>query len=80
MNDLRATPAEWGLFGGLLFGLCGLVTLFQEGRYAEARRQAWLKLPFGLVAGPIAAEALIAGVVFKVAPSVDMRALTACAR
>lgn len=76
MNNLLATPAAWGLFGGLLSGLWGLVTAYsKKAGTPEARFQAWLRLPFGIIAGPIAAEALTAGIVLKIVPAMDMRGI-----
>ena len=59
MRDLLAIPAVWGLCGGLLSGLHGLVTAYsRKAGTPEARQTAWLRLGFGIVAGPIAAQAM----------------------
>jgi hypothetical protein len=57
MRDLLAIPAVWGLCGGLLSGMHGLVTAYsRKAGTPEARQTAWLRLGFGIVAGPIAAQ------------------------
>ena len=73
-HDQLAVAAVWGLFGGLLSGLHGLVTAYsRKAGTPEARGQAWLRLLFGIVAGPIAAEALTEGVIRQIIPALDMR-------
>lgn len=74
MLDPRNWPMFWGLCGGLLSGVHGLVTAYSaKAGTPEARRKAWLRLMFGLIAGPIAAEALTEPLVLKVLPLLDKR-------
>lgn len=74
MIDPRDIPAFWGLCGGLLSGAHGLVTAYSaKAGTPEARRKAWLRLMFGLVAGPIAAEALTEPLILKIMPLLDKR-------
>ncbi len=74
MLDPRDIPAFWGLCGGLLSGAVGLVTAYSaKAGNPVAQRRAWLHMALGIVAGPIAAEALTQGIVLKVIPALDMR-------
>lgn len=74
MFDPREMAAFWGLCGGLLSGAHGLVTAYSaKAGTPEARRKAWLRLIFGLIAGPIAAEALTEPLILKVLPLLDRR-------
>lgn len=74
MIDPRDLPAFWGLCGGLLSGAHGLVTAYSaKAGTPEARRKAWLRLIFGLVAGPIAAEALTETLILQIIPVLDAR-------
>lgn len=67
-------PAFWGLCGGLLSGLHGLMTAYSaRAGTPEAHRKAWFRLAFGLVAGPVVAEALTKPVILAVVPLLDMR-------
>lgn len=60
MIDPRDYPAFWGLCGGLLSGAHGLVSAYSaKAGTPEARRRAWLKLAFGLIAGPVVADAAV---------------------
>lgn len=69
MVDPRDYPAFWGLCGGLLSGAHGLVTAYSaKAGTPEARRKAWLKMVFGVVAGPVVAEALTGPVVLQAIP------------
>lgn len=74
MIDPRDIPAFWGLCGGLLSGAHGLVSAYSaKAGTPEARRKAWLRLAFGLVAGPIAAEALTEPLIIQIMPLLDKR-------
>lgn len=74
MFDPRDFPAFWGLCGGLLCGAHGLVSAYSaKAGTPEARRKAWLRMAYGLVAGPIAAEALTEAVILKIVPVLDGR-------
>lgn len=74
MIDPRDIPAFWGLCGGVLSGAHGLVTAYSaKAGTPEARRKAWLRLLFGILAGPIAAEALTEPLILKVMPLLDKR-------
>lgn len=74
MIDPRDWPAFWGLCGGLLSGAHGLVSAYsQKAGTPEARRKAWLRLWFGLLAGPIAAEALTEPLILEIMPVLDKR-------
>lgn len=74
MFVLTAYPAFWGACGGLLFGLLGLIPAFSAKGNPEARRRALIELAVGLVAAPIAAEALT-GMVLTLIPGLTMRAV-----
>ena len=77
MIDPRDWPAFWGLCGGLLSGAHGLVSAYsQKAGTPEARRKAWLRLWFGMIAGPIAAEAFAEPMVLKILPVLDMRGVS----
>lgn len=72
MRLVLATPAFWGLCGGLLSGLHGLVTAYSaKAGTPEARRRAWLRLAFGIPAGMIVAEAVTVRMVLKLMPTLD---------
>ncbi|ADK99377.1 hypothetical protein [Brevundimonas subvibrioides] len=74
MLDPREYAAFWGACGGLLSGAVGLVTAYSaKAGNPIAQRRAWLGLALGIVAGPIAAEALTEGIVLKIIPALDMR-------
>lgn len=74
MIDPRDFPAFWGLCGGLLSGAHGLVTAYSaKAGTPEARRKAWLRLGFGLIAGPISAEALTEPLILQIMPLLDKR-------
>lgn len=74
MIDPREIPAFWGLCGGLLSGAHGLVTAYSaKAGTPEARKKAWLRLIFGLFAGPMVAEALTEPLILKVMPLLDKR-------
>lgn len=74
MIDPRDIPAFWGLCGGLLSGAHGLVTAYSaKVGTPEARKKAWLRLMFGLIAGPVAAEALTEPLILKIMPVLDAR-------
>lgn len=74
MIDPRDVPAFWGFCGGLLSGAHGLVTAYSaKAGTPEARTKAWLRFLFGLVAGPIAAEALTEPLILKALPLLDER-------
>jgi hypothetical protein len=75
MLDPRDFPAFWGLCGGLLSGANGLVTAYsaKAGGTPEARRKAWLRLLFGIFAGPVAAEALTENLILQIMPVLDGR-------
>lgn len=74
MIDPRDIPAFWGLCGGLLCGAHGLVSAYSaKAGTPEARKKAWLRLFYGLVAGPIAAEALTEALILKIIPVLDGR-------
>lgn len=67
-------PAFWGLCGGLLSGLHGLMTAYSaKAGTPEAHRKAWFRMAFGLLAGPVVAEALTQPVILAVMPVLDMR-------
>lgn len=73
MLDPRDYPAFWGLCGGLLSGVYGLVTAYSaKAGTPEARRKAWLRLAFGIPAGIIIAEATVSWIL-RVVPTLDMR-------
>lgn len=73
MIDPRDFPAFWGLAGGLLSGAYGLVTAYSaKVGTPEARRKAWLRMAFGMVAGFIVAEASVPWVL-RAVPTLDMR-------
>lgn len=77
MIDPRDIPAFWGLCGGLLSGAHGLVTAYSaKAGTPEARKKAWLQLGFGLIAGPIAAEALVEPLILKILPVLDSRGVS----
>lgn len=74
MRAALVTPAFWGLCGGLLSGLHGVITAYSaKAGSPDAHHKAWLRLLFGLVAGPIVAEALTQPVILAVMPVLDMR-------
>lgn len=74
MFDPREIPAFWGLCGGVLSGAVGLVTAYSaKAGNPVAQRRAWLHLIVGVLAGPIAAEALTEGIVLRIVPALDMR-------
>ena len=75
MFDPRDYPAFWGLCGGLLCGLVGLVTAYSaKAGNPLARRKAWLHLILGILGGPIVAEALTPSFI-AIVPALDVRAL-----
>lgn len=77
MIDPRDIPAFWGLCGGLLSGAHGLVTAYSmTAGTPEARKRAWLRLAFGMAAGPIAAEALAEPMILKMMPLLDVRGVS----
>lgn len=75
MIDPREYAAFWGLCGGLMCGATELITAYSArvGNPA-ARRKAWLKLLFGALFGPVAAEALTVHLILKLIPSLAMPA------
>lgn len=79
MIDLGFDPREWagfwGLCGGMLGGLVGLVTAYSaRAGNPLARRKAWLNLGLGVVGGTIIAEALTSSFVALI-PALDSRGL-----
>lgn len=74
MFDPRDIPAFWGLCGGLLSGAHGLVTAYSaKAGTPEARTKAWLRLAFGMIAGPVVAEALTEHLILQIIPVLDAR-------
>lgn len=74
LREALEWPAFWGFCGGFLSGLHGLMTAFSaKAGSPEAHRKAWFRLLFGLVAGPVVAEALTQPVILAVMPVLDMR-------
>lgn len=76
MVDPRVYAGFWGLCGGLLAGVVGLVTAYSaKAGNPVARRKAWLHLFLGVVGGPILAEGMAPAMLATV-PLLDMRALS----
>lgn len=76
LSSLRDLPAFWGLCGGILNGVSGLIPAYSaKAGNPLARRKAWLHLVLGLIGGPIVAEALTPSFI-AIVPALDMRALS----
>lgn len=76
MFDPRIYAGFWGLCGGLLAGVVGLVTAYSaKAGNPLARRRAWLHLGLGIIGGPILAEGMVPAMLTAV-PALDMRGLS----
>lgn len=70
---ITAMPAYWGLCGGLMCGAADLMTAYSKRvGNPDAQRRAWARLAFGVVFGPVVAEALTEHMILAMMPGLSM--------